>query len=225
MASKPVFLGNITAIFLTLLASLQILPWSLIGPMILATLILPLLFSRQSNNSGTTPEPKTHRQHHPETATIHNNPTSAGSAPKTSPLQDNARDMLAKAIAPKQDPPRPEVVRMENTPSQKASLTKPVAPIPGPEITPIENSAIIPEGDYEKYEVNLKEGDELVSEVKATGMVNVYLLDQDNLTSLYMARNFGTKPERNQYKTPRFTLQHPRKESGTLLSRTPTSKK
>ncbi len=45
-------------------------------------------------------------------------------------------------------------------------------------------------GDHEKYEVELKEGSELVSEVKATGMVNVYLLDQDNLTSLDMGEEF-----------------------------------
>ena len=121
MASKLVVLGNITAISLTLLAFLQIIPWSLIGLMILATLILPMLFSGRSNrNIRATPPPK-------------------------------------------QNPSRPEPIRVETIPSQKSSLVRPaVKPELGGPLT--ENSVIISKGDYEKYEVDLKEGNVLVVE-------------------------------------------------------------
>jgi len=204
MASKLVFLGNITAIFLTLLAFLQIIPWSLIGLMILATLILPLLFSRQSNKSGTTratsrktttphqttPDSKTHRQHVPERVLIHDHPALASSDPKPRLVQDLPKKVPAKAMPRKQNPPRPEPVRVETVPSQKPNTIRPVPAKPAQGGPLPENSTIIPNGDYEKCDVDLKEGNELVSEIKATGLVNVYLLDQDNLTSLDMGEEF-----------------------------------
>jgi cytoskeletal protein RodZ len=156
MASKPVFLGNITAVLLTLLAFLQIIPWSLIGMMILAALILSLLFSRQSNSSRTT--------------------------------QTTSRKITT--AHPITHPPRSEPARVETIPSQKPSTTKPAPMKLGLGVPPPVNSAVISQGDYEKYEVELKKGNELISEVKATGMVNVYLLDQENLTSLDMSDEF-----------------------------------
>lgn len=53
----------------------------------------------------------------------------------------------------------------------------------------------------------MKEGNELVSEINASGIVNVYLLDEENLTSLDMGEEFWQEAaeEEVQNTTVHFT--------------------
>ncbi len=203
LASRLVFLGNIIAIFLIVLAFLQIFSWTLIGLMILATLILPMLFSRSTprasrtaristGRSSTSREvlisSKSHRHHAAEkiASRPHQIPSKLDSQ-KSKGIQENQRltqskPAFAKPIPIRSTPP-PRLEAIPVAPSEIV-LKSPVA-LPEPE-----NKTVIAKGDYSKYDLELKEGDEVACDINASGAVNVYLLDQDNLTGLDMGEEF-----------------------------------
>lgn len=66
---------------------------------------------------------------------------------------------------------------------------------------------LIREGDYLSFEVNLEGGKEVVGEVSATGVVNAYILTEENLTSLDLGQEFWHEAgsEGVQKATLRFT--------------------
>jgi hypothetical protein len=51
----------------------------------------------------------------------------------------------------------------------------------------------IARGDYAEYDVELDAGKDFSGEVKATGLVNVYLLDEDNLDNLDQGEEFWSE--------------------------------
>ncbi len=70
-----------------------------------------------------------------------------------------------------------------------------VAPTPrppsikqGPNFNPT-----IAKGDYTEYDVELDAGKDFSGEVTATGLVNVYLLDEDNLDNLDQGEEFWSE--------------------------------
>ncbi len=67
--------------------------------------------------------------------------------------------------------------------------------------------AMIKEGDFLSFEVNLDSGKEVVGEVSATGVVNAYILTEENLTSLDLGQEFWHEAgsEGVQKATLRFT--------------------
>jgi hypothetical protein len=67
-------------------------------------------------------------------------------------------------------PPRPPAVKL------------------GPNFNPT-----IAKGDYTEYDVELEAGKDFSGEVAATGLVNVYLLDEDNLDNLDQGEEFWSE--------------------------------
>jgi hypothetical protein len=51
----------------------------------------------------------------------------------------------------------------------------------------------IAKGDYTEYDVELDAGKDFSGEVMATGLVNVYLLDEDNLDNLDQGEEFWSE--------------------------------
>jgi len=58
----------------------------------------------------------------------------------------------------------------------------------GPDFNPT-----IAKGDYTEYDVELDAGKDFSGEVTATGLVNVYLLDEDNLDNLDQGEEFWSE--------------------------------
>ena len=187
--------------FLVVLAFLQIFSWTLIGLMILATLILPMLFSRgtprasrasriSAGRSSTSREvlisSKSHRHHAAEkiSSRPHQIPSKLDSQ-KSKGIQENQRLTQSK-------PALAKPIRSSSVPRTEVTPAAPPEIVLKSSITPPEpeNKTVIAKGDYSKYDLELKEGDEVASDINASGTVNVYLLDQDNLTSLDMGEEF-----------------------------------
>ena len=71
----------------------------------------------------------------------------------------------------------------------KVALTPRPPPIKqGPNFNPM-----IAKGDYAEYDVELDAGKDFSGEVTATGLVNVYLLDEDNLDNLDQGEEFWSE--------------------------------
>jgi hypothetical protein len=58
----------------------------------------------------------------------------------------------------------------------------------GPDFDPT-----IAKGDYAEYEVELDAGNDFSGEVKGSGLVNIYLLDEDNLDNLDQGEEFWSE--------------------------------
>ena len=70
-----------------------------------------------------------------------------------------------------------------------------VAPTPRPptvQLGPNFNPTIA-KGDYAEYEVELDAGSDFSGEVTASGLVNIYLLDEDNLDNLDQGEEFWSE--------------------------------
>ena len=65
---------------------------------------------------------------------------------------------------------------------------KPPAVKPGPNFNPT-----IAKGDYTEYDIELDAGKDFSGEVTATGLVNVYLLDEDNLDNMDQGEEFWSE--------------------------------
>jgi len=63
----------------------------------------------------------------------------------------------------------------------------------------------IAKGDYTEYDVELEAGNDFSGEVTATGLVNVYLLDEDNLDNLDQGEEFWS--ETGEESVERATLE------------------
>lgn len=67
-------------------------------------------------------------------------------------------------------------------------MPKPLPIKQGPNFNPT-----IAKGDYAEYDVELDAGKDFSGEVTATGLVNVYLLDEDNLDNLDQGEEFWSE--------------------------------
>jgi len=65
---------------------------------------------------------------------------------------------------------------------------RPPAVKQGPDFNPT-----IAKGDYAEYEVELDAGKDFLGEVTASGLVNIYLLDEDNLDNLDQGEEFWSE--------------------------------
>ena len=69
-----------------------------------------------------------------------------------------------------------------------ALTPRPPAIRQGPDFNPT-----IAKGDYVDYEVELDAGNDFSGEVTASGLVNIYLLDEDNLDNLDQGEEFWSE--------------------------------
>jgi len=200
MGSRPLLLlGNIVAIVVTIVAFVQAISWPVAGVLILVSLVLPLLANisppRGSMASHLSPKtPATTHQSKTEANVPQHRITEKHSPPshssstridqRTPPKPDPARNLGPKAspklIAPTISTPK------TGLPKVAQSLGPPVKL--GPNFNPT-----IAKGDYMEYDVELDAGKDFSGEVTATGLVNVYLLDEDNLDNLDQGEEFWSE--------------------------------
>ncbi len=90
-----------------------------------------------------------------------------------------------RAVVPKTGLGKPESLKTV------ASKTTPAKTAP-PGLQP-SNAPTIAKDDYNSYDVELEEGREVTAEVTANGPVNVYFLNQENLTGLDLGEEFWSE--------------------------------
>ena len=201
MSSRPLLLlGNIAAIIVTVAAFLQALSWPIAGVLILVSLVFPLLGNISPPRGSMTSDPaskipvttrhsqvetKTSQHRPPEKHTTPNYQSSTKIDQRPSPKPEPVRTLGPKAgpklIASTISAPQPGVPNVEPTP-------RPPAVKLGPDFNPT-----ITKGDYTEYEVELDAGKDFTGEVTASGLVNVYLLDDDNLDNLDQGEEFWSE--------------------------------
>lgn len=138
-----------------------------------------------------------HRGHLPEKGVGH--PYTAQLKPGHSrprAVQDRSRSVASKTkiSSAKSNPVRPEAIpRVEAAPlpmSGTINTSPTMTESSVPPVKPETNLTVIGKGDYSKFDLELAEGSELTCTVDASGTVNVYVLDQENLTSLDSGEEF-----------------------------------
>jgi len=201
MSSRPLLLlGNIVAIVVTVVAFVQAISWSVAGVLILVSLVLPLLANisppkgpmtshlppripATAHHSQTEAKISQHRTAEKHSPQSHSSSTRTDQ--KTPPEPEPARSLGPKAspklTAPTTSTLRPGLPRV-------ALPTRPPAVKLGPNFNPT-----IAKGDYTEYDVELDAGKDFSGEVTATGLVNVYLLDEDNLDNLDQGEEFWSE--------------------------------
>jgi len=201
MSSRPLLLlGNIAAIIVAIAAFLQAVSWPIAGVLILVSLVFPLLANISPPRGSMTSDPaskipattrhsqietKTSQHRPPEKLTTPNYPSSTKidqrPPPKPEPVRTLGPKTSPKLTASTITAPKPGVPNVEHTP-------RPPAVKLGADFNPT-----IAKGDYTEYEVELDAGKDFTGEVTASGLVNVYLLDDDNLDNLDQGEEFWSE--------------------------------
>jgi hypothetical protein len=75
----------------------------------------------------------------------------------------------------------------------------------------------IAKGDYTEYDVELDAGKEFSGEVAATGLVNVYLLDEDNLDNLDQGEEFWSETGEEAVESAKLEFTAPTKGQWFLV--------
>jgi len=105
--------------------------------------------------------------------------------PKTIPTSVSpSKSVQTKSAGVKQEAVRPAPV---GTVATMASTSKPAQPRVDP------NTRIIAKGDYATYDIELGSRTGVTCDVTASGPVNVYLMDSDNLNSLDLGEEFWSE--------------------------------
>jgi hypothetical protein len=200
MISRPLLLlGNIVAIVVTIVAFVQAISWPVAGVLILVSLVLPLLANISPPRGAVTSHlsPKI-------PATTHHSQTDAKIPQHRTAEKHSLPSHLSSTKIDQRTPPRPEPAKTLG-PKISPKLTATVsAPKPGlakvvlvPKPMPIKQgpnfNPTIAKGDYTEYDVELDAGKDFSGEVTATGLVNVYLLDEDNLDNLDQGEEFWSE--------------------------------
>jgi hypothetical protein len=201
MSSRPLLLlGNIAAIIVTTAAFLQALSWPIAGVLILVSLVFPLLANISPPRGSMTLDPAskipaTTRHSQIETKSPQHRPPEKHATPNPQSSTE-----IDQRPSPKPEPVRslgskvgPKVTASTITapsfgPPNVAPTPRPPAVQPGPDFNPT-----IAKGDYAEYEVELDAGKDFSGEVTASGLVNIYLLDEDNLYNLDQGEEFWSE--------------------------------
>jgi hypothetical protein len=201
MGARPfLLLGNIVAIVVTIVAFVQAISWPVAGVLILVSLVLPLLANISLPKGPITSHPATkisattHHsqseakipQHRPaEKHSTPNHPSSTRidqrTPPKLEPVESLGPKVSPKLATSTITTPKPVLPKVAPTP-------RPPIVKQGPNFNPT-----IAKGDYAEYDVELEAGKDFSGEVTATGLVNVYLLDEDNLDNLDQGEEFWSE--------------------------------
>jgi hypothetical protein len=201
MGSRPLLLlGNIVAIVVTIVAFVQAISWPVAGVLILVSLVLPLLA-----NISPPRGPMTSHLSPKIPSTTHHSQTEAkipqhGTAEKHSPPSHSSSTGIDQRTPPKPEPantlgPKASPRLIAPTISTPKTGLPKVAPLPRPPVVKLgpNFNPTIAKGDYTEYDVELDAGKDFSGEVTATGLVNVYLLDEDNLDNLDQGEEFWSE--------------------------------
>jgi hypothetical protein len=201
MSSRPLLLlGNIAAVIVTVAAFFQALSWPIAGVLILVSLVLPLLANISPPRGALTPDhaskvPATTRHSQTETKTSQHQPQEKHAGPnhqlstridQRQSLKPEPVTTLGPKVGPKLS--ASTIAAPNLAVPNLASTPRPPIVRQGPNFNPT-----IVKGDYSEYEVELDPGKDFSGEVTATGLVNVYLLDEDNLDNLDQGEEFWSE--------------------------------
>lgn len=172
------------AITVTIAAFAQALSWMIAGILILVSLVIPLLVNIAPTGSQLTP-------HTTSKAPNLGHPVNAATN-----LQHKSEEKHSSSIHPSATKPEtrsfPKQLAMKPPqPHASSQLESPPRPTPikqGPNFNPT-----IATGDYMEYDVELEADKDFVGEVTADGLVNVYLLDEENLDNLDEGEEFWSE--------------------------------
>ena len=201
MSSRPLLLlGNVAAIIATVAAFLQALSWPIAGVLILVSLVFPLLASITPPRGSMTSHPaskipattrhsqietKSPQHGPPEKHATSNHQSSTKIDQRPSPKPEPVRSLGPK-VGPKLTP---STITAANSGVRNVAPTpRHPAVQPGPDFNPT-----IAKGDYAEYDVELYAAEDFSGEVTASGLVNIYLLDEDNLDNLDQGEEFWSE--------------------------------
>jgi hypothetical protein len=198
-SSTLLLLGNMAAIIVTISAYLQIVSWSIAGVLILVSLILPLLASitplrgsMASHPASNIPTTVHHSQ--ADTKTPQHRPNEKHSSPNLQSQAGTDQRRLSKVELPRTPGPKVAPKPIASTVTAPRIDVPNIPPTPRPPVRQGPNfNPTIAKGDYIEYDVVLDVGKEFSGEVTATGLVNVYLLDEDNLDNLDQGEEFWSE--------------------------------
>lgn len=218
MASRPVMLlGNLASIILSAAAILQALSWTIAGAVIIAVLSITTLVPTRLG-ARTSPAHSISKKTHsvitePRTGKDKTQEKQSPKQPRQSLREDLSRVSPQSKTESQTPPPKidgPKVIPTSASPT-KQTITKPSSLKPEVKLTPVGTSAgisttiktvlpkldpntrIITKGDYSTYDLDLSQKTEVTCDVTATGPVNVYILDTDNLNSLDLGEEFWSE--------------------------------
>ncbi len=174
MGTSRLFAGNLATLVFTVLAFLQLLPWPVAGYLIIGSVLLVSLtqFNSTRVQQSISQEPTASRP----IVTVQERPAQT-------PAKRLEEKALDKKTEPKESKPRRAAAKKapsDETPVEETSS----------EEKPGDAPARIAEGDYLSFRVDLGKGEEVVGEISSNGDINVYVLNEDNLTALDLDQEF-----------------------------------
>jgi hypothetical protein len=197
MPSRPLLIiGNLIAITVTIAAFAQAVSWTVAGILILASLVLPLLVSVAPPGAGFTRNPQ-HTSAEKHSLTSHQSIMKTESKPN--PKQQALRPPLpgSRQIGPSVGAPHA-------SPARTTLQSRVPSVIEGPDLNPT-----IAADDYIEYDVELEAGKGFLGEVTADGLVNVYLLDEDNMDNLDEGEEFWSETGEESVETAKLEFTAP----------------
>ncbi len=170
MGTGQLLAGNLANLVITILAFLQIIPWPIAGYLIIGSVLLVILsYLSSRGRTGATPESIVE---------------SHGFVKEVSHQQPSTHSEK-RSVESKAEYREPGAGRRTRAASSKE---------PDEEESTEENRGDAPtkiaDGDYLSFDVDLEKGEEVVGEVSASGDVNVYVLNDENLTALDLDQEF-----------------------------------
>jgi hypothetical protein len=161
MGSQRFVAGNLIVVSLAVLSILGLFPWNIAAFLIIAVAVITSLPSSSKVSSMK--------------------PSSVESTNlEARPVQTERRPATHARLEPARNPPP--------TRQTTQSLTKDGLLDESPIDTG--DQKIVPGDDYLSFEIGLREGEELVADVSGEGVLNVYLLTEENLANLDSNQEF-----------------------------------
>jgi hypothetical protein len=168
MGYRLVLTGNVAAIGITVGAFLQLYSWPVAGLLILASLATPVLLSHRWQMGQVD-----------QVDPVRN--------PRESTYKQSAKPPVTTVQAPKQTVEQREQLKHEKL---KPGPVKPTSPPLAAEAKPREPPTIIEPDDFVTFDLELDSGNRVEGKVSASGVVNAYILTEDNLTNLDLGQEF-----------------------------------
>jgi hypothetical protein len=160
MGTQRFVAGNLIVVSLAVLSILGFFPWNIAAFLIIAVAVIASL---------------------PSSAVSSMKPSSVESTSlEPRPVQAERRPATHARLEPARNPPQTRQITQ--------SLTKEGSLNESP--TDMGDQKIVPGDDYLSFEIGLREGEELVADVSGEGVLNVYLLTEENLANLDSNQEF-----------------------------------
>jgi hypothetical protein len=197
MPSRPLLIiGNMIAITATIAAFAQAVSWTIAGILILVSLVLPLLVSVAPPGARISPNPQ-HTFAEKHSLTSHQSIMKTDSKPNPRQQALRPSQLGSRQISPSIGLPRV-------SPARTTLPSKVPSAIEGPDL-----NLTIAADDYIEYDVELEAGKKFLGEVTADGLVNVYLLDEDNMDNLDEGEEFWSETGEENVETAKLEFTAP----------------